>query len=81
MAGAEFYIGPEESIPLRCRDIYHAKHYSVVGGGENDQWKKKLKWRFRGKNEKGERKTMENNIKKRGKAPKNASFWLINYKV
>jgi len=53
----------------------------VGGGGGLSAWEKNKKLIFSGKNEKGERKTMENNIKKRGKAPKNASFWLINYKV
>ena len=48
----------------------------LLGGrGVNGRLGKKL---FRGKNEKGERKTKEKYIKNGGKGLENESFWVIN---
>ena len=62
------------------RDIYYAKYYGKEGaGGGKCLLGRKL--RIREKNEKGERKTTEEDyIKNGGKGLKNASFWGINTK-
>ena len=43
-------------------------------------WGKKIKLGVKGKNEKGERKKEENDMKKGEKGLKNAYFWAINSK-
>ena len=60
------------------RDIYYAKYYGKEGaGGGKCLLGRKL--RIREKNEKGERKTtQEDYIKNGGNGLKYASFWVIN---
>ena len=55
------------SLVHSATGIYIKQNTMVVGGGRWPLWEKNVK---------GERKTEENHIKKRGKGLKNVSFWL-----